>query len=137
MTETMEQLQMDIAMLQSTILGLEVRLARKQIALEEAVQSHAARLSANQQPVVEPPSLTVIKMVESVLLGIDGSVSYKTLRKRVLMRYPYELAKIRVGIYRACAILVAGGKPIIMPEPTRWKNRLEHLPVNGDGVPAQ
>jgi hypothetical protein len=137
--ETINQLQAEIAEMRSVVLYYENRILRKQIAIEEIVQSAACRASTPIR--IEPSNLvtkhdpadapTVPNMIRSVLPQLDGGqIHYKELRRLVFARYPEHRQKLLRSFYGACQSLQKReGVPVVFPPACHGQKRNTH--VNG------
>jgi hypothetical protein len=121
---TLDQLQRDIAELESQALIIQNRILRKRIAIEEIVAVVVCR--AEGEPMVQPPVLapsqgctvlapgpTVPQMVQSVLPPDGAPITFRELRQRSCDRYPEHQAKIKVGFWQTVKRLIAKGAPIV------------------------
>ena len=127
--ETIDQLQQDIAAMQTLVLWYENRILCKQTAIEEIIQSAMSPMSvdlasmpqaAKPEPQVEIQNLSVPQLVATVLPAFNGcQIIYADLRQQVVERYPQSRAKIDGGFYRCCLALIDKGTHISMPQQRR------------------
>jgi len=117
---SISELMDDINAMRSTVLYLENRILRKEIAIQEILSGKECREDQSCTPPISAPPVTrepespkgpsVKAMVESILPELNGSVFwYRDIKEKCLAKYPAHEDKIRRGIHPACHELLKHG----------------------------
>jgi hypothetical protein len=122
-SETINQLQLDIAEMECAVLYYQNRIAWKRIAIEEIIQSAMVRDEAVADSIPEPETKPLVEIVGDVATAEfnGGDIDYKELRLRCVQRHPDQLKRFERGFYTACVTLIGSGRKIVLPAPRRKK----------------
>lgn len=105
MNDTLSQLISEIRELEKMRLYYEIRILRKQIAMEEVMHGRERRM----EEVGEAPP--VIEMVEAILPELNGDpFGTAQVQAKCFDKFPSHKKKIQRGIHQACNRLVKLGK---------------------------